>query len=170
MTYAVVVPHPSRILSHALYGEWAVPEYEYAYLPLGCILRMLGTPEAEAVPIDEIAAKPGDYHDGDDFSGPRYEAADPRYPGLIIRGMPNPLHLPYRMVDGRRRMHKIRMAGGTTGMFHVYEYDKVKPFIVEVRIDPDAGAGAGQGGGLLSVQYAAADADATATATDQGTP
>jgi hypothetical protein len=71
---------------------------------------MLGK-QPETVLFSDICAKSGNWFGGDDFSGKRYEDADVKYSGMLIRAMPNPCDRPYRMVDGRRRMEKLKRHG-----------------------------------------------------------
>ena len=85
--------------------------------------------------FSDICAKPGDWFGGDDFSGERYEAADPKYPGMLIHAMPNPCDLPYRMVDGRRRMEKLRRSGIDCGRFFVFELEDCKEFIFDFLVE-----------------------------------
>jgi hypothetical protein len=40
---------------------------------------------------------------------------------MLIRGMSNPCERDYRMVDGRRRMEKLRRKGEVAGHFFVFD-------------------------------------------------
>lgn len=93
--------------------------------------------QPELLRFDEICAKPGDWFGVDDFSGPRFEAADPKYPGMVIRGMPNPCDRPYHMVDGRRRMEKLRRAGERGGQFFVFEFADCGEFIFDFELEEE---------------------------------
>eukprot|EP00940_MAST-03C_sp_MAST-3C-sp2_P003455 g3455.t1 len=50
----------------------------------------------------------------------RYIDAEIRYPGIVVRGAPNPRGLPYRLVDGAHRMAKMKMSTNISkSAFHV---------------------------------------------------
>ena len=89
---------------------------------------------SQTIEFDGIYAKPGDWFGRDDFTGQRFEQADPNYPGLIIRNMPNPCGLPFRMIDGRRRLEKLRRKGAESGEFIVFECAEVEPFIFDFEL------------------------------------
>lgn len=129
------VRSPENVPGHTMYGDWALPDREYSYISLGDLARALGpgrTPRT--IMHTEICAKPGGWFGIDDFSGPRYEAADPQFPGLLVAGMPNPCELPYRMVDGRRRLEKLRRFGIPQSQFYVFDYEEVLPFIFDFEL------------------------------------
>lgn len=102
----LIVSSPSQIPGHSMYGDWALPGRPYCYLAM-----------------EELC------FGNDDFQGPRFAQADPRHPGILVRNMPNPCQLPYRMIDGRRRLEKLRRQAAVSGYFVVFEYDEVRPFI-----------------------------------------
>jgi hypothetical protein len=106
------VSSPSKVPGHTMYGDWALPRSEYSYIALFDLAKkhMLGK-QPETVLFSDICAKSGNWFGGDDFSGKRYEDADVKYSGMLIRAMPNPCDRPYRMVDGRRRMEKLKRHG-----------------------------------------------------------
>ena len=119
-----------------MYGEWGIPGYEYAFLPIKLFMKLDRAPTV--VPFKQVCAKPGDWFGRDDFSGERYEKADTSIPGMLVAGMPNPCGLPYRMIDGRRRMQKLREAGRVSGPFVVLNWLEIQPYIIPVVIDPEA--------------------------------
>lgn len=120
-----------------MYGDWALPGREYSYISLVDLVRERGT-NLRPRPIAhvDICAKPGDWFGGDDFSGPRFSEADPQFPGILVAGMPNPCALPYRMVDGRRRLEKLNRMGITESPFYVFDYQETLPYIVDFEIAP----------------------------------
>jgi hypothetical protein len=126
------VLHPSHVPGHPMYGDWALPGREFSYIALGdLVARHLPGKLPACVQFADICAKPGDWLGGNDFSGPRFTNADPRFPGFLVRAMPNPCRLPYRLIDGRRRLEKLRRAGATAADFYVFEYAEVEPFIFD---------------------------------------
>lgn len=119
-----------------MFGEFALPGRPFATLLMDDLAVMLQASgrKPSVVRLAQIYAKPRDFTGRDDFCGERYEQADPAYPGLVVKGMPNPDELPYRMVDGRRRLHKLRLQGRRTSLFYVFEYEEVAPLIRDVRV------------------------------------
>jgi len=118
-----------------MYGDWAIPGREYSYISLFDLVHKHG---ANRVPLTiehtEICAKPGDWFGANDFSGERFKAADPRFPGLLVKYMPNPCNRSYRMVDGRRRLEKLNRMGIGRSLFVVFDYEEVLPFIFDFEI------------------------------------
>jgi hypothetical protein len=56
---------------------------------------------------------------------------------MLIHAMPNPCDLPYRMVDGRRRLEKLKRRGLDAGKFYVFEFEDCKEFIFDFLIEED---------------------------------
>ena len=48
----------------------------------------------------------------------RYEQANVKYP-MMVTAMHNPDNLPYRMIDGRHRIHKLKDSGVQQGYFYI---------------------------------------------------
>lgn len=125
----------SDVPGHSMYGDWALPGREYSYISLVDLVHALGTGlKPQTVSHADICAKPGNWFGGDDFQGPRFDAADPQYPGLLIRDMPNPCERPFRMVDGRRRLEKLRRAGVNQSPFYVFDFSAIEAFIFDFDI------------------------------------
>jgi len=130
------VSSPSKVPSHTMYGDWALPGREYSYIALIDLAKKhMHGKQAETILFNDICAKPGDWFGGDDFSGERYEAAEPKYPGILIHAMPNPCDRAYRMIDGRRRMEKLRRGGLEAGKFFVFEFEDCEEFIFDFLIE-----------------------------------
>lgn len=130
------VTNPNEVPGHTMYGDWALPGRETSYIALiDLAMKHMPGKQAETVRFSDICAKPGDWFGGDDFSGKRYEEADPKYPGILIRAMPNPCDLLYRMVDGRRRMEKLKRNGIDAGKFFVFEFEDCKQFIFDFIVE-----------------------------------
>ena len=128
----------ANIPGHSMFGDWALPGRRYSYIALLDLARKhMPGKQAQTIRLSDICAKPGDWFGVDDFSGPRFDAADTRYPGMIVHGMPNPCALAYRMVDGRRRMEKLRRAGSDTGKFFVFDYADCEEFIFDFEMEGD---------------------------------
>ncbi|MEX0964634.1 MAG: hypothetical protein WDZ52_11410 [Pseudohongiellaceae bacterium] len=133
------VSKPSQVPGHTMYGDWALPGRHYSYIALLDLARKhMPGKQAEMIRFSDICAKSGDWFGGDDFSGQRYELAETQYPGMIVRAMPNPCDLPYRMVDGRRRMEKMRRGGLDAAQFFVFEYSDCEEFIFDFVLEEDA--------------------------------
>lgn len=133
------VSKPSNVPGHTMYGDWALAGREYSYIALIDLAKKhMPGKQTETVRFSDICAKPGNWFGGDDFSGERYEAADTQYPGILIHAMPNPCDLPYRMVDGRRRMEKLRRSGIERGNFFVFEYADCREFIFDFVVEENS--------------------------------
>tara|TARA_B110000858_G_scaffold89711_2_gene103742 strand:+ start:7467 stop:7895 length:429 start_codon:yes stop_codon:yes gene_type:complete len=133
------VSSSSEVPGHTMYGDWALPDREYSYIALLDLARkhMQGK-QAQTVRFSDICAKPGDWFGGNDFSGERHEAAEAKYPGMLIHNMHNPCDRAYRMVDGRRRMEKLRRSGFDAGKFIVFEFEDCKEFIFDFLFEEDS--------------------------------
>ncbi|MDA1372824.1 MAG: hypothetical protein O2971_19000 [Proteobacteria bacterium] len=124
-----------KVPGHSMYGDWALPDRNYSYVSLADLLPVLLPGKmTERVKLRDIWAKPGDAFGGNDFAGPRFEQADPKFPGLVVRDMPNPGNAKYRMIDGRRRLEKLRIEGVDSGLYYVFEYTEILPFIFEFEL------------------------------------
>lgn len=129
------VQNVDQILGHSMYGDWALPGREYSYISMGDLARQLLPGRVpQSIAFDSICAKPGDWFGVDDFSGPRFEQADTSYPDLLVRNMPNPCDLAFRMIDGRRRLEKLRREGAYSSEFIVFEYVEVEPLIFDFEL------------------------------------
>lgn len=128
-----------KVPGHSMYGDWGLPGREYSYISLDDLVRTLGAGRRPVhIAHAEICAKPGDWFGTDDFIGPRFEAADARYPGIVVAAMPNPCQLPFRLIDGRRRLEKLRRKGISKSAFYVFTFDEVQPFIIDYDVVPSS--------------------------------
>jgi hypothetical protein len=59
----------------------------------------------------------------------RYEHADASFPMLAVEGAPNPDGKPFRVLDGRHRICRLRERGATTGQFFVLDLAEIEPWI-----------------------------------------
>ena len=62
--------------------------------------------------------------------GPRYDACDISFPGILCEGAPNPQGKKYLIVDGAHRMGKMDNMKITQSSFYVIEYAIIKPFFI----------------------------------------
>lgn len=137
----MVVSDPLQIPGHTMHGDWALPGIPYSYLNVKLMWRTIHRDRKPVfVTFDSICVKPGDYYGFDSTAedSERYQKADPKHPGILVKGMPNPKNLPYRMVDGRHRLVKMKRQGVTVGRFYVFTYEEADPFIRRVTYDPNA--------------------------------
>ena len=115
---------------HSLFGEWAVPGYNQAFIQMRRLMQdLLPGRIPGMIQYNEICAKPADFFGVNDFQGPRFERANTAYPGIVVKHMPNPCNRPYRLIDGRRRLEKYRQAGFGRSRFYVLEFNEIKPYI-----------------------------------------
>ena len=112
-------------------GNWCITEdlKKVHYLFMEDILHLLTEERIKSVPLKSIGWK--DKHIfPSSWSGKRYDKADIKYPGIITTGH-NPYDNEYRMIDGRRRIHKLLSNGVTESNFYVIEWEELIPFFLE---------------------------------------
>lgn len=67
--------------------------------------------------------------------GYRYFYADVTHPGILLRSDRNPLHKPYRLLDGTHRLWAMQAKGWTEGPFKIVTLDQIKPFLkIEIQL------------------------------------
>ena len=112
-------------------GNWCITEdlKKVHYLFMEDILHLLTEERIKSVSLKSIAWK--DKHIfPSSWSGKRYDEADIKYPGIITTGH-NPHDNEYRMVDGRRRIHKLLSNGVAKSNFYVILWEELRPFFLE---------------------------------------
>ena len=117
--------------NYQLSGNWCITEdlKKVHYLFMEDILHLLTEERIKSVLLKSIGWR--DKHIfPSPWSGKRYDEADIKYPGIITTGH-NPHDNEYRMVDGRRRIHKLLSNGVVESNFYVIEWDELKPFFLE---------------------------------------
>tara|TARA_B100000214_G_scaffold291104_1_gene220805 strand:- start:116 stop:541 length:426 start_codon:yes stop_codon:yes gene_type:complete len=112
-------------------GNWCITEdlKKVHYLFMEDILHLLTEERLKSVPLKSIGWKDKHIFPAP-WSGKRYDEADIKYPGIITTG-PNPYDNEYRMVDGRRRMHKLLSNGVIESNFYVIMWEELRPFFLD---------------------------------------
>jgi len=112
-------------------GNWCITEdlEKVYFLFMEDILHLLTEERIKSIPLKSIGWK-NKHNFPAPWSGKRYDEADIRYPGIITTGH-NPYDNEYRMVDGRRRMHKLLSSGVTKSNFYVIMWEELRPFFLE---------------------------------------
>ena len=112
-------------------GNWCITEdlKKVHYLFMEDILHLLTEERLKSVPLKSIGWKDKHIFPAP-WSGKRYDEADIKYPGIITTG-PNPYDNEYRMVDGRRRIHKLLSNGVIESNFYVIMWEELRPFFLE---------------------------------------
>ena len=119
------VSHIGKVPGHSMVNDWALPNRPQCFLPFDNLVPDLHPGRAiQTIEFKLICAKPNFWFGTDDFQGNRYEAAEVKFPGMLVQDMPNPCDLPYRMIDGRRRMEKLIRAGDVEGPFVVFHFEE----------------------------------------------
>ncbi len=130
--------HPRLIPGHSMYGDAAFEGLEYSYVAIKSLLNAPGTPKPRLAKIQlaDVWSKPGDWFGIDDFDPEsiRYQKADPSYPGIVVESMQNPAGKPFRLIDGRRRLNKLKNFGVVEYPFYIFSVEAVRPFIVEAKM------------------------------------
>ena len=111
-----------------LIGNWCITEdlQEVHYLFMRDITHLLTEERIKSVKLKSIAWK-NKHNFPFPWLGERYNNADTNYLGIITTG-PNPYDNEYRMIDGRRRIHKLLSNKIIESNFYVIEWDELKPF------------------------------------------
>lgn len=112
-------------------GNWCITEdlKKVHYLFMEDILHLLTEERIKSVPLKSIGWK-SKHNFPASWSGERYDKADIKYPGIITTGH-NPYDNEYRMVDGRRRIHKLLSNGVIESNFYVIMWEELRPFFLE---------------------------------------
>jgi len=118
------------------HGNWCIDKWnieETHYLFMEDILHLLTDDVIQSISLKDIAWKdkhlfPLPWPEDIDL---RYEAADTKYPGIILSNAFNPFDNKYRMVDGRRRLVKMLLEHKTEGLFYVLDFKDVKQFFLK---------------------------------------
>lgn len=133
----IVVTDARMLPGHQMFGPWALPGVPYSFLDCGALWTFTSLREPHLVRFSEICVKPSDWEGekAPHAARVRYQGADTSFPGWLVDGMPNPCDRRYRMIDGRRRIHKLIRQGVEEGEFYVYRPEEVAPFIrgIELR-------------------------------------
>jgi len=118
-----------------MWGDWALLGREYSYVSIKDLLPvLLPGRELRRVKLRHICAQPGDVFGGNEFAGPRFESADPKFPGLLVLDMSNPQSTRYRLIDGRRRLEKLRRKGAISSLYYIFEFSEIQPFIYDFEL------------------------------------
>jgi hypothetical protein len=65
-------------------------------------------------------------------NGLRYEKCNTKFPGILVKGGPNPFNLPYRLVDGKHRIEKLISRQHERYVFCILSYDKLKKELINL--------------------------------------
>lgn len=115
----------------AAYGDWRIHEVsmsQYVYINLPDLVL---PKEPVELSLFDIAWKgkhlPGKFKGENCIccQGVRYLDCDTSYPGIVVEGINNPYKLPYRLIDGKHRVQRLRDSGEKTGLFYVLTKDQV---------------------------------------------
>lgn len=133
------VSHIGKIPGHSMFKDWALPNRPQCFLPFDEMVPALHPGrEVQIIEFKQICAKPNFWFGADDFQGSRFDAAEVKFPGMLVKDMPNPCGLPFRMIDGRRRMEKLIRAGDAAGPFVIFQYEEIEPYIQNFEIEENA--------------------------------
>jgi thioesterase domain-containing protein len=136
LTEAPLVVTDGRLIpGHLMVGDWALPGVPLSYIDIPALWAFCPH-RVECVEFAEICVKPLDLaeHAANRAATARYQRADTSFPGFVVDGMPNPCDLRYRMIDGRRRIHKLMAAGLDRGEFYVFDSKELAPFVRTVQL------------------------------------
>ena len=102
---------------HWFDNEWAIlPTGDVYVLPIDPVIFNY-IKLTKIIPV-ELDLKHVSHKSLVDKNSIRYLSANTTYP-MIVTEMQNPHNLPYRMIDGQHRIHKLKESQCTTGMFYI---------------------------------------------------
>ena len=118
-------------------GNWEIDDKKFCLIDLKRLAKLLNDDRLDTVQLKDIAWKGKQnfpYQSGNECpccKGKRYTNCDTKYPPIIAYNAPNPFNNKYRMIDGRHRIQKLLFDGITQSLFYVFDFDELRPFIVE---------------------------------------
>ena len=110
--------------THSAYGKWRFFPYPDYKLSLYKIIPLIRTKNPTTINFKDISWK-GKHDPKVKMNSDRYKDADTRFPGILVKGAPNPDNLPYRMIDGAHRITKLTQWGRCKGNFYVLSYPEL---------------------------------------------
>ena len=116
---------------HLIHGDWRLPplDPERTWLIwLEPLFERTSGRRPEALDLDQVC------HRREVVSEDRLAGCDPEIPGIVLRGAANPCGLPYRLIDGNHRLHRLRAAGRRHGPFFVLEFADVADCVLDYEV------------------------------------
>lgn len=98
---------------HVLDGDWAIEGFEDLKVSPAKFVK----DDMRIVKFSDFCHKPLPDMNCPNFNVNRYQNADPRFPGILAEGVPNPENKKYRMCDGRYRLLKMKNSGIKEALF-----------------------------------------------------
>ena len=123
---------------HVMAGRWSLESLAHLEEPNYYMIRnkrlapIIEKKEPVLVDFSEICHKGMDKEDPHELQ--RYDKCNPRFPGIIVEGMPNYKNRKYRMIDGKHRIRKLKNAGANQGLFYVLSFSEVQGLIEERKV------------------------------------
>ena len=129
---AALLPPNIDLPGHGMSGQWQLGKWPESFIEIMPLHDLVQHRKTSEIAFADIASKPyKGPNPNDEKSIQRYIKSDPSYPGYIVE-MQNPYGKRYRMIDGRRRLHKQTESGKTSGNFYVFQFNEITPFIWHV--------------------------------------
>ena len=113
---------------HLIHGDWRLPPLDPGRTWLIWIEPIIERTAAllpVALDFDQVC------HRREVVSEDRLAACDPEIPGIVLRAAANPCGLPYRLIDGNHRLHRLRGAGRVRGPFFVLDFADVADCVLD---------------------------------------
>lgn len=125
------IPEGVEVPGHPAVGPNRVVEFDGFFRVSEIISHIQATsPEPRTVTFSDIWYQlhyAEERERGTQPDDPRYQAADPTFPGILAE-LRNPANKPFRMLDGRRRLWKLEASGATEGQFYIIPNSEVFRF------------------------------------------
>ena len=117
---------------HGMIHNWQLGKWPESFIDINELHKVASARAVQQVTFDKIASKPYTAPlDPDQQGYKRYTKSDINYPGYLVE-MENPYSKQYRMIDGRRRLHKMKNTGLKSGNFIVFKRKEILPYIWHV--------------------------------------
>lgn len=116
---------------HLIHGEWRLPPLDANRTWLIWIEPVVER-TLDRLPVmldfEQVC------HRREVVSAERLAACDPEIPGIVLRAAANPCGLPYRLIDGNHRVHRLRGAGQMCGPFFVFDFADVADCVLDYEV------------------------------------
>lgn len=129
---AALLGSKDELPGHGMSQDWQLGKWPESFIDIMQVHKIASEDKIRNVSFDEIASKPYTPPLPSNSKGhKRYSDSDINYPCYLVE-MENPYSKRYRMIDGRRRLYKMKEAGQVSGQFIVFKFTDIHPYIWNV--------------------------------------
>ena len=113
---------------HLIHGDWRLPPLDPDrtwLIWIEPLFERTATRVPVVLDLDQVC------HRREVVSEARLAGCNPEIPGIVLHAAANPCGLPYRLIDGNHRLHRLRNAGRTRAAFFVFEFADVADCVLD---------------------------------------